>query len=140
MKLLYHTAVSFLYTPYKWGGESFKGYDCSGLVQEILASAGVDPPRDQTAQKLYDHFSLPINHVSEQPQLGAVAFYGESPQLVTHVAFLLNRYRMIEAGGGDSTVVTRGDAAFKNALVRVRPLRIKYLLGTFLPEYVSVVR
>ena len=140
MKLLYDTAVSFLYTPYKWGGESFRGFDCSGLVQEILASAGVDPPGDQTAQKLYEHFSENENHVSSEPQLGALAFYGKSTADITHVAFLLNKYRMIEAAGGGSSILTISDAAFKDAKVRVRPLRLSNLQDIYLPDYDSVMR
>ncbi len=40
------TALRFLGVPYLWGGRSFLGIDCSGLVQTSLLLAGVSAPRD----------------------------------------------------------------------------------------------
>ncbi len=40
------TAESFLGVPYLWGGKTFLGLDCSGLVQVSLQGAGIAAPRD----------------------------------------------------------------------------------------------
>lgn len=39
-------AEQFLGVPYVWGGKSFEGLDCSGLIQTALQAAGITAPRD----------------------------------------------------------------------------------------------
>jgi hypothetical protein len=44
------TARQLLGTPYRWGGKSSVGIDCSGLVQIAFQSTGVHLPRDSNQQ------------------------------------------------------------------------------------------
>lgn len=138
MKMIYDVAIRLVGTPYIWGGSTPVGTDCSGLVQLLLAVGGADPVGDQTAEGLFKHFSQPANHNSQDPQLGALAFYGHLGK-VTHVAMCLDRRRMIEAGGGGPGVLSLADAVRQNAFTRVVPIRFKDLLGFYMPDYPAAI-
>ena len=43
-------ALKFLNTPYLWGGKTYSGIDCSGLVQIALQSSGLNFPRNTSTQ------------------------------------------------------------------------------------------
>lgn len=138
MELLIRYAMRFVGTPYLWGGSTpMGGIDCSGLVQEILASVGIDPPGDQTAQALYNHFES-----RSRPNTwgaGSLAFFGKSVREITHVAFCVDQYRMIEAGGGGSRVTTLQAAITSSAFVRMRPIRARRdLVAVIKPDYSAI--
>ena len=134
MKILMEYAMRHVGLPYRWGGDDpIEGYDCSGLVQELLASVGVDPRGDQTAMGLYQYFRM--NGVPTKPKAGALAFYG-TKQRITHVGFCIGKRRMIEAGGGGSRTHDRRDVARQNAYVRIRPItNRKDLVAILMPKY-----
>lgn len=134
MKTLIDYAKSFVGRPYRWGGDDpMAGFDCSGLAQEILSSVGFDPPGDQTAHMLWKH--LAENGAKEKATAGALVFFGKKER-VTHVGFMIDSWRMVEAGGGGSRTKTLDDAIKQNAYIRIRPIAArKDLVATLLPEY-----
>lgn len=144
MKLLEKVALSFLNEPYRWGGSNpMTGFDCSGLVQEILASVGMDPPGDQSARDLFQYFRQPENHIADLlkgdvPALGMLLFYGPTQSQIIHTAFALNATRMIEAGGGGRGVVNVDEAELRNSFIKIRPIRMTNIQGGFLPQYLNV--
>lgn len=96
MKTLVNYALSFVGVKYKWGGASpEEGYDCSGYLQEVLASVGMDPPGDQTADNLFNFFLIQGDELPA-PQAGALAFFGKP---ASHCGFCIDSYRMVEATG-----------------------------------------
>lgn len=86
-------------TPYKWGGESAGGIDCSGFVQKVLDKGGMDPAGDQSASGLYDHFreyGTPL----EQGAPGAVVFHEDMKTgKITHTGIMTGASTMIDASG-----------------------------------------
>lgn len=138
MNLLIAYAMSMLNTPYKWGGNNpLQGFDCSGLVQYVLKSAGMVPKQDFTAQKLYEYFENDSTHNTYAP--GSLVFYGESINKITHVALMIDRYRVIEAAGGDHTTLTFDDAKLKDAAVRIRLVNYRPdLVAILKPKYTTI--
>lgn len=120
MILLLAYAQKFIGTPYKWGGNNpVEGFDCSGLVVELVKSTGEQLPMpDMNAQQLFDHYQT--HGEWNRIQAGALVWYGESVTKITHVAMLLDDTRIIEAGGGGHLVLSKEDAAAKGAFVRQR--------------------
>ncbi len=142
MDILREYAMSFVGTPYSWGGDdAIDGYDCSGFVQELLQSVGEDPKGDQTAQGLFNYFSE-NGHGSQlvSIKMGTLLFFRPHDDgKITHVAMALDPYRMIEAGGGGKETLTRVKAAEHNAYVRIRPINSrKDLVSHITPYYRNI--
>ena len=133
MKTMIEYAKSFIGKPYIWGGDDpMRGFDCSGLVQEILASGGFDPAGDQTSHGLYEIFR---EKGSPSRKAGALAFFG-THEKITHVAFMIDEWRMIEAAGGNSKTTSEAAAIRQNAYIRIRPINHRSdLVATYMPPY-----
>jgi len=108
-------AWKYLGSWYKWGGDDPSGFDCSGLVIEILKSVGILPRRyDARAEQLSYKFKR-VN----RPYLGCLVFYG-SP--ITHVEFCLDKKLSIGASGGGRKTLEIKDAIRDNAFIKIRPI------------------
>jgi cell wall-associated NlpC family hydrolase len=120
-ELFEYICANYLSIPYLWAGDDpIKGYDCSGLMQELLAVLGLDPKGDQTAQTLHDFFNKPENKVDTIYDTGTLIFYGRFKYRITHVAMFIGNQTLIEAGGGGSKNLNREDAIKQNAYIRMR--------------------
>ena len=139
-KILYDYAMSFIGRPYRWGGDDPMGsFDCSGLVLELLYSCGMVPTKkDMTAQGIYNYFEKISTHAYEC-QFGNLVFYGKDLNSITHIAFGLDQYRILEAGGGGPHVKTLEDAIKYNAFIRIRGINNRMdRAGILKPSYVKL--
>ncbi len=129
--------MQFVGQPYHFGGNYPGGWDCSGYVCELLGSVGAVPFGTRTtAQGLYNMFE---KTGSSAWTAGSLAFFGADTTKVEHVGFCLDQYLMLEAGGGDETVVNLAIAAEKHAFVRMRPIRYrKDFLIVIKPSYARI--
>lgn len=86
-------ACSFTGTPYMWGGNTSKYFDCSGLVEFCFLMNGVLLPRNASQQA---RCGVPVEDGAYEP--GDLLFFGSSnPLKVTHVGIYLGNGRMVHS-------------------------------------------
>ena len=114
-------ALTFTGKPYSWGGDdAVAGFDCSGLVIEVLKSVGAFPRgQDMTSHGLYTRYR---DHSVPEPYAGCLLFWGSSIDKIKHVEMAVNDWQAIGASGGGSKTLTRQDAIDHNAFVKMRPI------------------
>ncbi len=94
--------------PYVWGGTSTSGMDCSGLVQQAYAQAGVNLPHDTVAQEAY----FTEQDVSAA-QPGDVLFWGQAGSTYHNaIAVGNNQYIAAPKPGSDVQTYTMDGQTF----------------------------
>jgi len=92
---LKQVAVSFLNTPYLWGGRSMYGMDCSGFNQLVFRIMGKKLPRDASQQVLCGEAITSLS----QTQCGDLAFFHNKEGRIVHTGLLLDEQNIIHASG-----------------------------------------
>ena len=109
-------AMSYLGTPYIWGGNDPEGFDCSGFVIEILQSIGIFPRhQDTTASGLFNRYQRTNGN-----DLGNLVFWGTSQGSIKHVEFCLGYGLAIGASGGGRSCINKATAMRLNAYIKIR--------------------
>lgn len=85
----------FLKTKYLWGGNTIKGIDCSGLVQELFKSINKKCPRDSKDQMVFFKKNVPLHNIRR----GDLLFWKG------HVAIAINQKNLVHAYGPKKRVV-----------------------------------
>ena len=89
-------------TPYRWGGASDAGFDCSGMIQYLYKNAlGVNLPRTSrdmaAASKKISQSSL---------KAGDLVFFNTSGSGISHVGLYIGNNEFIHAPSSGKTVQT----------------------------------
>ena len=79
-------AERFLHVPYLWGGKTFTGIDCSGLVQTALHAAGLTCPRDTDLQER--ELGFPVHDHNALKRGDLIFWNGHAGIMVDHEQFL----------------------------------------------------
>ena len=93
------SARHMLGKPYRFGGSSPRGFDCSGLVQYSYAKAGLKLPR--TSQQIFRASQL-IN--PDNLQAGDLVFFTISSKKIAHVGIYADGNRFIHAPSSGKSV------------------------------------
>lgn len=125
-------AYNYLNQPYMWGGNSFKGIDCSGFSGAVYYAMGKFLPRDASQQiKQGDVVEYSIidktvdgeNHKTmkaDNLEIGDLLFFGNvKTKKVTHVAVWIGNNQYIHSSGKvHVTSVDPSDDNYKEYLVK----------------------
>jgi cell wall-associated NlpC family hydrolase len=102
------TAFKMLGRPYRFGGSTPSGFDCSGLVQFSFQQAGLNVPR--TALEQYER-STPVPDNRLQP--GDLLFFTLNSRRVAHVGIYVGDGKFIHAPAiGKQVMESRLDEPF----------------------------
>jgi murein DD-endopeptidase len=101
-------AAKMVGKPYRYGGSSPAGFDCSGLVLFSYQHAGVKLPRDTEQQRLLSH---PVRVSSLRR--GDLVFFDQEGKKNSHVGIYLGDGRFVHAPSSGKRVRTdRLDSAY----------------------------
>lgn len=94
-ELIISLARQYLNAPYRWGGRSPFGIDCSGFTQIVFMLTGIQIPRDASKQA---EIGKSVAFVQEA-QSGDLAFFGDREDSITHVGIIMDNNKIIHASG-----------------------------------------
>ena len=97
---LEQAAFNFLSTPYRFGGTSRRGIDCSSFVQQVFREVDVNLPRSAREQ-----FRVGTKIDRDDLQPGDLVFFRTYAKFPSHVGIYLGDNKMIHASSRSRRVV-----------------------------------
>ncbi len=98
-------AKGFLGQPYLWGGNSPKGFDCSGFTQTVFKWCGKQLLRD-ASQQVRQGAAIEPGSNFENLLPGDLLFFESSSGRVNHVGIYIGDQKFIHSSGRESVGVT----------------------------------
>ncbi len=127
-------AKGYLGVPYRWGGTSSDGFDCSGFIQHLFARAGFSVPRQaknqiRVGEEVADDALMP----------GDLVFFSTYARGASHVGIYLGGGEFIHAssGTGEVTITPLSKRYYQNRYVGAR--RVLTLEPSVLSEMTRLV-
>ena len=92
-------ATSMVGKPYRYGGNTPQGFDCSGLVYFSFKRAGLDVPRSTETQRVKSR-KVPATGLAR----GDLLFFNQEGKYSSHVGLYLGGNRFVHAPSGGKHV------------------------------------
>ncbi|TPV31522.1 NlpC/P60 family protein [Paucihalobacter ruber] len=92
---LINTALTYVNSPYLWGGKTPFGIDCSGFTQMVYKINGYKILRDASQQATMGEALSFI----EESEPGDLAFFDNAEGVITHVGIIMHDHYIIHAHG-----------------------------------------
>lgn len=104
---LQETVNNLLGSPYKYGGTTPKGFDCSGFTQYVFAQWGIELPHNSKAQSKE---GTAVKREELRP--GDLVFFNTSGQGISHVGIYMGNGKFAHAAYGDGVTITDMDSTY----------------------------
>lgn len=112
-------AENFVGTPYKWGGESTEGFDCSGFVLYVFKKFGIKLPHSSAAMG-----NLGVNKEKECAETGdIILFKGTQSSGIGHVGIVFDN-------GGEDLIFIHS-SSYRGGGVKISKLSEGYYTQRF---------
>jgi hypothetical protein len=120
------TARMFLGRPYLWGGDSPKGFDCSGFTHMVFFLNGIELSRN-SSQQARQGLDVPLDANLSRLARGDLLFFGapprgDRPERIHHVGIYL----------GDKLFIHSSERVQINSLDPESPIRDEHRIRTLL--------
>jgi len=109
-------AKTLLGVPYRWGGYSTKGFDCSGFTKYVFAKFGIDLPRSSYA---YSGIGTKVSR-SELRKGDILMWDTEKNGTIGHVGIYMGDGMFIHASTSKGKVVTRSLSSYSEKYMGAR--------------------
>lgn len=98
---LLNSAKSYIGTPYKWGGTTTSGFDCSGFIQKSFKDVGISLPRT-TGQQYATGTAVAKNKL----QAGDLVFFNTNGKGVSHAGIYIGSNNFIHASTSKGVMIS----------------------------------
>lgn len=135
-----NAARTYLGIPYKYGGQSQNGMDCSGLIVQTMEDLGLYAPHN--ANELAKYGKIILDKDELQP--GDLIFFSRTyntPRLVSHVGFVIDGGKMLHASNSGVNITSIHHPYYydKHYLFGTRIFEEETVIPVDIPSVSSVV-